>query len=401
MMHQMRPCACFCLYLSDILDEQGMLEACLSKRQGNHYGPVLGKRIRFLIEDLNLPQKDLWGDEPCAEATRFILESGSVISLQKPGERKILHDVNFIATANVWQSPEVVPERLRSRCLVVLLPEPNFEARMEMFEPIIQGRNKLFPAVPYEIKDAFSHAYAGVIKLIMALHEELMPCRRFYHFNFSMHNTARLCQALLAVPPDADEISSDKIFASFFWHESERELCDQLPEEEKKVFRRLADDICKSHLKVDMKALRQSKPKYAKVIWTDIIAHKDTPIDATAEGSVHSKLAESTGRMKPMEGTARFVATAKAFLQKYNEKCLRKESDGDVMNLVLFEALVAHLLRLIRVLKLERGHMILVGASRSGKKSVIRLAAFIVEVSAHTRFCCPQIVCWRLGCRFW
>lgn len=372
------------MYISSPFDSillhaaQDMIERCVSKRQGVNFGPANGKSLLVLMEDLNLPHKDPWGDEPCAETLRYLLESGSMCSLQKPGEHKHFEDMAFLASANLRGSGTLcLPERLLSRCLVVYVPKPGFDEAVGIFEQIVQRRNNLFPAVAYELKDAFVHAFEASVKLVISLHEKLIPCRRSCHWGFTLHNTARLCQALLAMSPDAREISSDKLFASFFCHECERELCDQLPEEQKELFQSVTDDICKSYLKVDIRSLRRSKPKYAKVIWTDLKISQDIDTDSTSAGEIGH--VEMAGGLKPVESVEKFLVTASTFLRMFNSRHGKKPATV-AMDLILFPDFVKHLLRLARVLKMERGHAVLVGAARCGKKSIVRLAAYVVQV---------------------
>lgn len=66
-------------------------------------------------------------------------------------------------------------------------------------------------------------------------------------------------------------------------------------------------------------------------------------------------------------------------LDEYNAR----EKQFRNLNLVLFEYCLEHLTRIHRVLRMYRGHVLLVGPSGSGKKSLCELASFAANRELH------------------
>ena len=94
-----------------------------------------------------------------------------------------------------------------------------------------------------------------------------------------------------------------------------------------------------------------------------------------------------------------------ALQRKFNE-----ESKAVKLELVLFQDALTHLMRISRLLAMDRGSVLLVGVGGSGKQSLSRLAAYIAGKLGYQSFCfdvvlvgswCPvQLMHVSLYCRF-
>ena len=70
-----------------------------------------------------------------------------------------------------------------------------------------------------------------------------------------------------------------------------------------------------------------------------------------------------------------------ALQRKFNE-----ESKAVKLELVLFQDALTHLMRISRLLAMDRGSVLLVGVGGSGKQSLSRLAAYIAGKLSHRPF---------------
>ena len=62
---------------------QKSIENNIEKRMGNIFGPQNGKKMNMFVDDLNIPEINLWGDQPTNEFFRALIEMKGFYSLGK------------------------------------------------------------------------------------------------------------------------------------------------------------------------------------------------------------------------------------------------------------------------------------------------------------------------------
>lgn len=105
---------------------QTALESFLEKRQGRSYGPMGGKELIIVLDDLSMPQQNEWGDQTTNELTRQLMEHSAFYRLNKPvGEMNQVIDSTFIMACTKAVSEDIgLPNRLKGNLTPIFIPEP-------------------------------------------------------------------------------------------------------------------------------------------------------------------------------------------------------------------------------------------------------------------------------------
>ncbi|KAI9102678.1 dynein heavy chain and region D6 of dynein motor-domain-containing protein [Phlyctochytrium arcticum] len=333
------------------MDVQKNLEANVEKRTKDTYGPTAGRRMITFIDDLNMPAKDTYGTQQPIALLKLLIERGGLYDRGKELNWKNLKDVQFIgAMGTPGGGRNDIDTRFASLFCVFNVTFPKENSLIRIYSSILQGHVSPFTEA---VRSAAEKLTSVTLKLYSEISKTLMPTPSKFHYIFNLRDISRVYEGLCLATPD--HFTEGKHFVRLWRNEVLRVFYD-----------RLVTDADREHVN-----------KLVNRLVLDAFESDEEYItrNPCLFGDFRHALQEETARL--YEDLLDFTAVRSIFqeiLEEHNEKFNR-------MNLVLFEDALEHLTRIHRVVRMKRGHALLVGVGGSGKQSLTRLAAFAAGCS--------------------
>ncbi|XP_066511362.1 dynein axonemal heavy chain 10-like isoform X1 [Hoplias malabaricus] len=328
------------------MDVQRSLEASVEKRTKETYGPPMGKRLLVFMDDLNMPRVDDYGTQQPIALLKLLLDRGGMYDRGKELNCKQLRDLGFIAAmGKAGGGRNEVDSRFISLFSVFNIPFPEEEALHHIYSSILKGHTRPFEECIQRICDKLTFCTLELYKTII---KDLPPTPSKFHYIFNLRDLSRVFKGLTLT--NAERFLTVTQFVRMWRNECLRVFHDRLINEtDKTLVQGLIKKLIEEHFTSDLEA---------------------TTRDPILFGDYRTALSDSEPRV--YEDVQDFDACKALFqeiLEAYNENKTR-------MNLVLFEDALDHLTRIHRIIRMDRGHALLVGVGGSGKQSLTKLAAF-------------------------
>ena len=338
-------------YYTDSRLLQRQLEGVVDKRSGRVFGPLANKKLIYFVDDLNLPYVEEYGTQNAISLLRQIMGTKEFFDRSDLGFKKAITDVRFVSAMNPTAGSFTISERAQAMFATIGCSMPSSETLTSIYECILRGHF-----------ETFSHTLDGLVEPLVAatlsvqrkVTDKFLPSAKRLVYNWSMREVAAVFEGVCKARAD---FHSSKLHVCRLWlHECRRVYGDRMVDESDITsFADVLHDATKA-LPVDNSDQPVAEIEAEPLVFTSFVAE-------AADGNPAYVEIKSAGSLKK-------VLTNR--LAEYNDT-------HPVMDLVLFEEAMEHVTRIARIITTPGGHALLVGVGGSGKQSLARLAAYLVE----------------------
>nr|CAD7438227.1 unnamed protein product [Timema bartmani] len=326
---------------------QDIVESRVEKRTKGVYVPPGGKTMITFMDDFNMPAKEIYGAQPPLELIRQWMDYGFWYDRQKQTKTFVKEMLLMGSMGPPGGGRNQITGRLLSRFNVINMTFPSEAQIVRIFNTMLSQQLQDFDE---EVKIISKTITDATVSMYYAVIAKMLPTPAKIHYLFNLRDISKVFQGLLRSNKDSQ---NNKTALQRLWvHECFRVFSD-----------RLVDDKDREWFS---NQINEQLGKHFDTTFHGVCPEKSSPIfvDFVNPYGIYEDLQDRVALRNYLEKQ----------LEEYNV------SPGVIpMNLVLFNDVIQHISRIVRVISQPRGNMLLVGIGGSGRQSVSRLAAYLCE----------------------
>ncbi|CAF1548071.1 unnamed protein product [Rotaria magnacalcarata] len=333
------------------IDVQRSIETQLEKRSKDTYGPSAGNKLIVFLDDMSMPKIDQYGTQQAIALLKLLVEKHGMYERNEELNWKFVTDIDWIAAMSApGGSNNNIDPRFVSHFSTFYISPPSHESLFRIFSTILQSHVTIFPI---EVQELIPNIIKFTLQVYNAILRSFVPTPAKFYYIFSLRDLSRIIQSLLQATPE--RFDTIERFTRVWLHECIRVFSDRFnATKDHELFNRILETI------IDNNSLLKSHRNY---LFRKPILFSDY---RTALKEDEPKIYED-------------LQDYHAIKSLFDEIILEYKEQYGQMNIVLFNDALEHLTRIYRVLRLDRGHLLLIGTGGSGKKILAKISAFTAK----------------------
>nr|XP_023027601.1 dynein heavy chain 3, axonemal-like [Leptinotarsa decemlineata] len=205
---------------------QEMVMSKLDKRRRGVFGPSMGKKCVLFVDDVGMPQKEVWGAQPPVELLRQWIDHGHWF--EKDTSMLQLVDIMFVGAMGVpGGGRNEITDRFLRHMQIIGLDSFDDNTLNKIFVTILDWH--FAKGFAENISRLSKFCIGATIEVYKEATLNFLPTPSKSHYTFSLRDFARVINGLLLTPP-AKLDDPDK-FIRLWIHETYRVFHDRLIDE--------------------------------------------------------------------------------------------------------------------------------------------------------------------------
>ena len=180
-------------YYTSSYSLQQELEGYIDKRSGSLYGPPMGKKMVFFIDDMNLPYVETYGTQNAIALLTQHMQYGSIFDRGDLGIRKHLKDIQYVAAMNPTAGSFEICERCQRHFATFALAMPSSSDLKTIFSSLFGGHLKSFQPA---LQDLSGKIVESAIQIHESVSTRFLPSAVKFMYNWNMRELTNIFQGL-------------------------------------------------------------------------------------------------------------------------------------------------------------------------------------------------------------
>uniref|UniRef100_A0A2K5HID3 Dynein axonemal heavy chain 3 n=1 Tax=Colobus angolensis palliatus TaxID=336983 RepID=A0A2K5HID3_COLAP len=338
---------------------QDIIMSKLDRRRKGLFGPPIGKKAVVFVDDLNMPAKEVYGAQPPIELLRQWIDHGYWFDKKDTTRLDIMDMLLVTAMGPPGGGRNDITGRFTRHMNIVSINAFEDDILTKIFSSIVdwhfgKGFDVMFLRYGKMLVQATKTIYREAV-------ENFLPTPSKSHYVFNLRDFSRVIQGVLLCPHT--HLQDVEKCIRLWIHEVYRVFYDRLiDKEDRQVFFNMVKETTSNCFKQSIEKVLIHLSPTGKIVDDNI---RSLFFGDYFKPESDKKIYDEITDLKQL------TVVMEHYLEEFNN--ISKAP----MSLVMFRFAIEHISRICRVLKQDKGHLLLVGIGGSGRQSATKLSTFM------------------------